>query len=57
MRPTCCSRCTWRTIHAHWMHVTRIACRGVGVLLQADVELGAVVHCAHGIVQLLRKRE
>ena len=33
------------------------ACRGVGVLLQADVELGAVVHGAHGIVQLLSERK
>ena len=33
------------------------ACRGVGVLLQANVELGAVVHGAHGIVQLLSERE
>jgi hypothetical protein len=30
---------------------------GFDVLLQADVELGAVVHGVHGIVQLLRERE
>ena len=31
--------------------------RSVGVLLQADVELGVVVYGAHGIVQLLSESE